>query len=62
MHAAKPSTVLESRLCPKCNNLRTCTSMNSALTGLLIAFGILLFIRRKTGDPALNQGFCDLDC
>ena len=34
MHEAKPSAVLESRLCPKCNNSRTCTSMNGALTGL----------------------------
>ena len=34
MDEAKPSAVLESRLCPKCNNLHTCTSMNSALTGL----------------------------
>ena len=34
MHEAKPSAVLESRLCPKCNNLHTCTSVNSALTGL----------------------------
>ena len=34
MHEAKPSAVLESRLCLKCNNSRTCTSMNGALTGL----------------------------
>ena len=32
MHEAKPSAVLESRLCLKCNN--SCTSVNGALTGL----------------------------
>ena len=30
MHEAKPSAVLELRLCPKCNNLRTCMSANGA--------------------------------
>ena len=34
MHEVKSSAVLESRLCPKCNNLCTCTSVNGALTGL----------------------------
>ena len=34
MHEAKPSAVLESRLCLKCNNSCTCTSVNGALTGL----------------------------
>ena len=34
MHEAKPSAVLESRLCLKCNKSRTCTSVNGALTGL----------------------------
>ena len=34
MHEAKPSAVLESRLCFKCNKSRTCTSVNGALTGL----------------------------
>ena len=33
MYEAKPSAVLESRLCLKCNNSRTCTSVNGALTG-----------------------------
>ena len=34
MHEVKPSAVLELRLCPKCNNLGTCTSVNGVLTGL----------------------------
>ena len=34
MHEAKPSAVLESRLCLKCNNSHTCTSVNGAVTGL----------------------------
>ena len=34
MHKAKPSAVLESRLCLKCNNSRICTSVNGVLTGL----------------------------
>ena len=34
MHEAKPSAVLESRLCLKCNKSRTCTSVNGALTGV----------------------------
>ena len=34
MHEVKPIAVLESRLCLKCNNLCTCTSVNGVLAGL----------------------------